>query len=91
MVGIEKHDFESLRGAEILLRAHFNKVLEECSESLSYMGKKEKETWQSLDLLQDDCEKMKLQVKEKVNQQVKLKLPCDRNVNMSLGVTKDSA
>lgn len=69
-VGSVKHEFESLRGAETILRTQFTDILAMCSESLTYMGKKEKETWQSLDVLIDDCAKMKLQVQEKVKKQV---------------------
>lgn len=75
IAGIEKHIFESLRGAEKVLRAQFNEILTRYSEQLTYMGKKEKQTWQCLDLIKDDCEKMKRQVEEKVNKQVRPMLP----------------
>ena len=52
------------------LEAHFKQMIQQCSDKVTELCKLEKETWQTVDTLNEKCEAMIKQVDTTTEQQV---------------------
>ena len=52
------------------LEAHFKRMIQQCSDKVTELCKLEKETWQTVDELNEKCEAMIKQVDTTTEQQV---------------------
>ena len=65
-----KHETIPLAAAGTALKAHFADLTKKCSDKVTELCKLEKETWQTVDELNEKCEAMKNKVDTTAEKQV---------------------
>ena len=66
----DDHSTIPLATARISLEAHFAEMIKKCSEKVTELCKLEKQTWQTVDELNEKCEAMMKQVDTTAEKQV---------------------
>ena len=68
----EDHSTVPLATARISLEAHFAEMIKKCSDKVTELCKLEKQTWQTVDELNEKCKAMMNQVDTTAEKQVPL-------------------
>ena len=68
----DDHSTIPLATARISLEAHFSEMIKKCSEKVTELCKLEKQTWQTVDELNEKCEAMIRQVDLTAEKQVQV-------------------
>ena len=61
------HRYQTLQQTLDGLMTNFNVLLKKCSETITQTCKAEKETWQTLDQVEEECDDLMRQVKAKAD------------------------